>query len=133
MSTENLLDWLGQSATHWDCLDMVENISAGGRRRLSDQDQITWPYWWFHDQVKFRLLEEAYADLGLAKGLQWLSDNSARVLHELWATPYCTSECMSLAAKVQFLAQFYARTLERIATHHQEQQAVALRQVEDRD
>ena len=124
MTKEELVDWLHQSNTLWACLDIFENLTDGCRRRISPQDEITWAFWYFHDEVRFHMLQEAHGDLGIAKSLQWLSDNSERILAELHASHHCISPWLSVFDRVSFTAQFFGRAVDRIATHHQQQVAL---------
>lgn len=123
MTKEQLVDFLHQSNTLWACLAIFENITDGCRRRISPQDEITWAFWYFHDEVLFQMLQAEPGDLGIAKSLQWLADNSERILADLHDTHHCTSPWHSIFDRVSLVAQFYAGAIERIASHYHQKMA----------
>lgn len=130
MTVARYIEWCGQSNTHWAALDIFENLSNGCRVNISNQDQITIAFWWFMDQTRFSLLEEGHCDLGIAKSIKWLSDNSERILQHLHATPYCSAEWATIWDRILYVSLFFAHSVDRIASYFNHQDSI-LRQRDD--
>lgn len=115
MKTEEAIDWLADQEQFWGCISMWESISNGGRICTYPKDELTWSYIWYRDEMSYLLLNGADCDPQFAKGVQWLYDNTDRIIRELHETNFGTSDFLSLPERVQFCAAFCAQAISRIS------------------
>jgi len=114
VKTEEVIDWLADQEQFWNCISVWESISNGARIRTYPKEEITWSFLWYRDQLMYLFLDGPEWDPRLAIGLQWIFDNTDRILFEMHATNF-SSDWISLPERVQFVAAFCAQSLSRFA------------------
>ena len=115
MKTEEVIDWLADQEQFWGCISIWESISNGGRIRVCPKDELTWSFIWYRDEMSYLLISGADCDPNFARGVQWLFDNSDRIIRELHETNFGSSDFISLPERVNFCAAFIAQALARIS------------------
>ena len=118
MKTEEAIDWLADQEQFWSCISIWESISNGGRIRTCPKEELTWSFIWYRDQMSYLLVSGVECDPKLAEGVQWLFDNSDRIIRELHETNFGSSDWISLPERVQFCAAFIAQAISRISMNN---------------
>ena len=114
MNTEEVIEWLRNEECFWECISLWESISTEENRRTYPQEELTWTFIWLRDQLIYKFLDGRLCDPRLAKSLQWLFDNTDRILSELCDTNF-TADWMTLPERVRFVGTFCGAAIIRIS------------------